>query len=142
MDISNLEELKINQFEYCYIAEDTPLPASSVKVTIAKLSVSTSKQTVKPQSSILINDPDCKPQATGSIKLSDTITVKTFSGLELSKSAVIKKSGCNHDGGKCLGSNKKFIDGHITSAYLPKGAKMIVCFMNGDVNDGYLTNFL
>ena len=148
MDISNLEELKINQFEYCYVAEDTPLPASSVKVTIAKLCVSTNKQTVRPQSSILINDSECKPQATGTIKLLDTITVKTFSGLELSKSAVIKKSECgcyvsDHKLVKnCLGKNDKFIDGHITSAYLPKGAKMIVCFMNGDVNDGYLTNFL
>ena len=141
MDLSNLEELKINQFEYCYVAEDTPLPASTVKVTIAKVNVSTSKQTVKANSSILINDPECKPQVSGSIKTMNTITVKTFSGLELSKSAKIKKSGCNHDG-KCLGGNTKFIDGHITSAYLPKGAKMIVCFMNGDVNDGYLTNFL
>lgn len=148
MDISNLEELKINQFEYCYVAEDTPLPASSVKVTIVKLNVDTSKQTVKPQSSILVNDPECKPQVTGSIKLLDTITVKTFSGLELSKSAILKKSECgcyvsDHKlVKKCLGENDTFIDGHIVSAYLPKGAKMIVCFMNGDVNDGYLTNFL
>jgi intein-encoded DNA endonuclease-like protein len=74
--------------------------------------------------------------------------VKTFSGLELSKSAVIKKEECgcyvsNHTLIKqCKGKNNTFIDGHIVEAYLPKGAQMIVCFMNGNINDAYLTNFI
>ena len=141
MDISNLNNIEVNVLEYCTVAEKTSLPADSVKVIIPKLNVSTSKGTGKAQESILVNDPECKPKVSGSIKMSDTITVKTFSGLELSKSAVITKSPCNHDG-PCRGGNKTFIDGHITSAYLPKGAKMIVCFMNGNINDAYLTNFL
>ena len=141
MDITNINNIEINQLEYCIIYEKTNLPAETVKVTIPKLNIDTSKCTVRANESILVNDDECKPKVVNPIKLLDTITIKTFSGLELSKSAKIKKSGCNHDG-KCLGGNTKFIDGHITSAYLPKGAKMIVCFMNGDVNDGYLTNFL
>ena len=141
MDISNVNNIEINQLEYCTVAEKTTLPAETVKVIIPKLNVSTSKGSAKAQSSILVNDEGCKPKVSGTIKLSDAISVKTFSGLELSKAAVITKAGCNHDG-SCRGGNKKFIDGHITSAYLPKGAKMIVCFMNGNINDAYLTNFI
>jgi hypothetical protein len=155
MDIGNLENIKINQFEYCTIAEKTYLPADSVKVTIPKLNVNTSKGTIRPQPTILVNDTECKPTISGTIKLSDSIIVKTFSGLELSKSAVIKKAECGckltGSGGDicthqfvkdCKGKNTKFIDGHIVEAYLPKGAQMIVCFMDGNINDAYLTNFI
>jgi hypothetical protein len=148
MDISNLNELEVNLLEYCTIYEDTPLPAETVKVIIPKITVSTTKSTGKANSSILVNDSSCKPVVSGSVKLDEFVTVKTFSGLELSKSAVIKKEECgcrvvNHQLIKdCKGDRNTFIDGHIKSAYLPKGAKMIVCFMNGNINDGYLTNFL
>lgn len=155
MDLSNLNTNEINQLEYCTIAEKTYLPAETVKVRIPKLNVNTSKMTVRAQESILANDDECKPKVTGQIKLSDTITVKTFSGLELSKSCVRKKKecGCRLEGSggdicthrfirDCMGDNDKFIDGHITEAYLPKGAQMIVCFMNNNINDAYLTNFI
>lgn len=155
MDIDNVSDLKVNFFEYCIIAEDTYLPAEFVKVRIPKLTTTTSKSTQQARSSILINDGECKPQTAGSIKLSDTIVVKTFSGLELSKCAIIKKEECGckltGSGGDicthqfvkdCKGKNTTFIDGHIVEAYLPKGAQMIVCFMENNINDGYLTNFL
>lgn len=155
MDIDNIADLKVNFFEYCIIAEDTYLPAEFVKVRIPKLTTTTSKSTQQARSSILINDGECKPQTAGSIKLSDTIVVKTFSGLELSKCAIIKKEECGckltGSGGDicthqfvkdCKGKNTTFIDGHIVEAYLPKGAQMIVCFMENNINDGYLTNFL
>ena len=155
MDIDNVSDLKVNFFEYCIIAEDTYLPAEFVKVRIPKLTTTTSKSTQQARSSILINDVECKPQTAGSIKLSDTIVVKTFSGLELSKCAIIKKEECGckltGSGGDicthqfvkdCKGKNTTFIDGHIVEAYLPKGAQMIVCFMENNINDGYLTNLL
>lgn len=155
MDIDNVSDLKVNFFEYCIIAEDTYLPAEFVKVRIPKLTTTTSKSTQQARSSILINDGECKPQTAGSIKLSDTIVVKTFSGLELSKCAIIKKEECGckltGSGGDicthqfvkdCKGKNTTFIDGHIVEAYLPKGAQMIVCFMENNINDGYLTNLL
>ena len=148
MDISNLNTMELNQFEYCTVAEKTYLPADTVKVRIPKLNVNTNKGTVRAQESILVNDPECKPKVSNPIKLMDVIVVKTFSGLELSKSAVIKKSECgckvvNHVLIKdCRGDNKTFIDGHIVEAYLPKGAQMIVCIMNGNIDDIYLTNFI
>jgi hypothetical protein len=155
MNITNMEGIEINQLEYCTIAEKTFLPADSVKVRIPKLNINTSKGTLKPNESILVNDEECKPKVSGKIKVLDIIVVKTFSGLELSKSAVIKKAecGCRLEGSggdicthkfirDCKGDNKTFIDGHIVEAYLPKGAQMIVCFMNGNINDVYLTNFI
>ena len=127
MDITNLNDIELNQLEYCTVAERTSLPAKTVKVIIPKLNVSTTKGTVKAQGSILVNDEECKPKVSGSIKLSNAIAVNTFSGLELSKSAVVtSRADC----------------GRILSAYLPKGAQMIVCFMNGNINDAYLTNYI
>ena len=148
MDISNLNTMELNQLEYCTVAEKTFLPADTVKVRIPKLNVNTNKGKFKPQESILVNDEECKPKVSGQIKLMDVIVVKTFSGLELSKSAVITKKECgckvvNHTLIKdCLGDNTTFIDGHIVEAYLPKGAQMIVCIMNGNIDDIYLTNFI
>ena len=45
MDVNtnNVTKLDINFFEYCIIAEDTYLPAETVKVYIPKLTTSTSK---------------------------------------------------------------------------------------------------
>ena len=152
----NVTSLDINFFEYCIIAEDTPLPAETVKVYIPKLTTNTNKGKTYAKTSILVNDPECMPTTSGNISFSDTFTVKTFSGLELSKSAIITKEECGctfHPCGgadycscsftkDCKGKNTKFIDGHIVSAYLPKGAQMIVCFMDNNINDCYLTNML
>lgn len=152
---SNVNKLEVNMFEYCIVVEKTYLPAETVKVRIPKLTTNTNKGTVKPNKTILVNDSECKPVTAGSIKLSDTMIVKTFSGLELSKSAVVKKAECGctfipcHSDvchcqfiKDCKGDNTKFIDGHIVEAYLPAGAQMIVCFMDNNINDGYLTNLI
>ena len=61
MDITNVNEIEINQLEYCTVAEKTYLPADSVKVYIPKLTVDTSKATVRANKSILVNDEECKP---------------------------------------------------------------------------------
>jgi hypothetical protein len=145
---SNLSDLDVNFFEYCIIEEDTYLPADRVKVKIPKLTVNTSDGSLRADKTVLINDNECKPTVGSSIKISEGLYIKTFSGLELSKSAIIKKSECgckvvNHTLVKdCLGGNNTFIDGHIVEAYLPKGAQMIVCFMEKNINDAYLTNFI
>lgn len=155
MDISNISQLEVNLFEYCTVVEKTYLPAETVKVNIPKLNIDTNKGVVRANSSILVNDSECKPAISGSIRLDSTLIVKTFSGLELSKSVVVKKEPCNcrlegsggdycshHFVRDCRGDNNTFIDGHIVEAYIPAGAKMIVCFMDGNINDGYLTNFI
>lgn len=148
-DTSNLGDLDVNFFEYCIVEEKTFLPAEKVKVKIPKLTISTRDGELNVTDGILVNDDECKPKVgTTPVKIMEAIYVKTFSGLELSKSAVITKKECgcrvvNHTLIRdCLGDNKTFIDGHIVEAYLPKGAQMIVCFMEKNINDAYLTNFL
>lgn len=126
METSNINKLNVNFFEYCIVQEKTFLPTESVKVKIPKLTTSTNKGKVRANFTILINDSACKPTQYGNITLSDSITVKTFSSLEISKSAV----------------NVYDEEGNIISTYLPKGAQMIVCFMENNIDDCYLTNML
>lgn len=148
MENTNIEKLSVNFFEYCIIQEDTPLPAETVKVKIPKLTTSTNGGRVYPNATILVNESESKPRTSGAIFLTDCMIVKTFSGLELSKSAVVVKEKCNCTVSNhsfingCRGNNTQFIDGHIVSAYLPKGAQMIVCFMDNNIDDGYLTNMI
>lgn len=126
MESSNINKLNVNFLEYCIVQENTPLPAKTVKVKIPKLTTSTNKGKVRANFTILINDSECKPTQSDSITLSDSISVKTFSGLEISKSTV-----------------KKYDEyGNVISSYLPKGAQMIVCFMENNIDDCYLTNML
>jgi hypothetical protein len=153
---SNLSDLDVNFLEYCIIEEDTYLPTDRVKVKIPKLTINTSDGTLRADKTILINDNECKPTVGSPIKITEALYIKTFSGLELSKCAIIKKEECGctfHPCGgadfctcsftkDCKGGNTKFIDGHIVEAYLPKGAQMIVCFMEKNINDAYLTNFI
>lgn len=145
---NNVTDFQVNILEYCIIAEKTDLPTEEVKVYIPKLTKFAKKGKEKADFSILVNDPECKPTSEGLVELTDTLTIKTFSGLELSRSAVLIKEECdcyvaNHQLVRiCYGDRYKFIDGHIRDAYLPKGAQMVVCFMDNNVNNGYLTNFL
>lgn len=123
---SNITKLNINFFEYCIVQENTRLPAETVNVKIPKLTTNTSKGKIYPKSTILINDSDCKPKTSGAITLSEGFRVKTFSALEQSKSAIAVRDS----------------EGNILYYYLPKGAQMIVCFMENNMNDCYLTNLL
>lgn len=132
---NNIENIDVNHFEYCIIEEDVKLPVDSIAVSIPKLTLNTSKKETVPRSSLLINAPECKPQITSKVKLNNTFRVKTFSGLEHSKSAIKKviKTSC---GPECDGTCVKY------DYYLKKGTQMIVCFMNNNINDAYLTNFI
>lgn len=122
----NINKLNINFFEYCIVEENTRLPASTVRVRIPKLTTSTSKGKVYPKSTLLVNDVECRPTTSGAITLTEGFVVKTFSALEQSKSAITVRDS----------------DGDVLYSYLPKGAQMIVCFMENNVNDCYLTNML
>lgn len=118
--MENITNLKVDNLEYCTLEETLRLPASSARVSIAKLNINTQKSKTYPNTTLLINDVACKPKSLGPVVLTDGLLVKTFSNLESSKSAVKTDSGY----------------------YIPKGSKMIVCFMNCNINDGFLTNFL
>ena len=61
------------------------------------------------------------------IELSTGIRIKVFSNL-ISSNSVKKR----------IKTEKPL----TYEYYIPKGTQMIACFMNNNVNDGYLTNFL
>lgn len=125
--MENLTEIQIDQLEYCIIEEDVRLPASKVRVSIPKLTLDTSSGRTYPDTTILINDPSCKPKSLGPVIMTSGILLKTFSNLESSKSV-----------DRVLVSR----DPIIYNYYLRKGTRMIACFMNKNINDGYLTNYI
>ncbi len=140
----NLSEVELNQFEYCYLAEDVDLPATTAKVYIPKLMPFVKNAKASVNNSIFINDSECKPTVNNKINSTDYYTVKVFN-MDFTKVSTKRKTiyasctvPCSEHGshtGKCT-----HVDHYIE--YLPKGKKMILCFMDNNVNDPYLTNFI
>lgn len=127
MDVNNITNIDVNQFEYCILEETIILPVVSVKVNVPKLTINTESAKIYPRTSILVNDIECKPKRMNAIELSTGITLKVFSNLSSSNS--VKK-------------RIKTKNPLTYEYYIPKGTQMIACFMNNNINDGYLTNFL
>ena len=127
MDVNNITNIEVNQFEYCILEETIILPVVSVKVNVPKLTINTESARIYPRTSILVNDAECNPKRMNAIELSTGITLKVFSNLSSSNS--VKKR---------IKTKKPL----TYEYYIPKGTQMIACFMNNNINDGYLTNFL
>lgn len=140
----NLSEVELNQFEYCYLAEDVHLPATTAKVYIPKLMPFAKSAKPSVNNSLFINDSECKPNVNNKVSSTDYYTVKVFN-MDFTKVSTKTKTvyasckvPCSEHGthiGKC-----NHVDHYVE--YLPKGKKMIVCFMDNNVNDPYLTNFI
>lgn len=127
MDRINISEIQLNQLEYCILEETIILPVTSVRVSVPKLTMNTNSSKTYANSAILINDNACKPRKMSAIELSTGIRIKVFSNL-ISSNSVKKR----------IKTEKPL----AYEYYIPKGTQMIACFMNNNVNDGYLTNFL
>lgn len=125
--MNNITNITVNLLEYCILEETVVLPVDYVQVSIPKLTYETSSGKARANSSILINDDSCKPKTTSTILLSSGIRLKTFSDLKSSKS--VKYRLINEE-------TQEY------EAYLEKGTQMIACFMDSNINDGYLTNFI
>lgn len=125
--MENITDVQIDQLEYCIIEEDVKLPTNSVRVSIPKLTMDTTSGKTYPNTTILINDPACKPKSLGPVVLTRGIILKTFSGLQSSKSVDVVQVDD---------------DPVVYHYYLRKGTRMIACFMNKNINDGYLTNYI
>lgn len=127
MNTSNITNIDVNQLEYCTLEETIILPVSSVRVNVPKLTLKTESGRIFPNTSILVNDTACKPKRMTAVELSTGIKLKVFSNLASSNS--VKR-------------RVKTKDPLTYEYYIPKGTQMIACFMNNNINDGYLTNFL
>lgn len=140
----NLSEIELNQFEYCYLAEDVNLPATTAKVYIPKLMPLAKKEKPTINNSMFINDAACKPTVNNNVSSTDYYIVKVFN-MDFTKVSTKRKTiyaKCEHEcpdhGVHTCECNH--VDHYIE--YLPKGKQMIVCFMDNNVNDPYLTNFI
>ena len=127
MDVNNITNIEVNQLEYCILEETIILPIKTVRVKVPKLTIKTESSRTFPNTSILVNDTECKPKRMNAVELSTGISLKVFSNLSSSNS--VKK-------------RIKTKDPLTYEYYIPKGTQMIACFMNNNINDGYLTNFL
>lgn len=125
--MANISNIKVELLEYCIVEETVKLPISSIKVSIPKLTVNTSSGKTYPKSTILINDNTCKPKISGNVVLSSGLVLKVFSDIYSSKS---------------VDKVKVSEDPVAYEYYIRKGSRMIACFMDKNINDGYLTNFI
>lgn len=109
---TNINKFEVNMFEYCTLMKDYTVGSKFACVKIHKLMPYCKKDKKIPPDTIFINDKECKPKLNKSFELSDYIKVSVFN------EAVFKQGS------------------------IPKGTLMIVMFMDNNINDGYLTNFI
>ena len=109
---TNINKFEVNMFEYCTLMKDYVVGSKYAYVKIHKLMPYCKKDKKFSPDTIFVNDKECKPKLNKSFELSDYIKVSVFNET-LFKQKVI-----------------------------PKGTLMIVMFMDNNINDGYLTNFI
>ena len=109
---TNINKFEVNMFEYCTLMKDYVVGSRYACVKIHKLMPYCKKDKKFSPDTIFVNDKECKPKLNKSFELSDYIKVSVFNET-LFKQKVI-----------------------------PKGTLMIVMFMDNNINDGYLTNFI
>ena len=109
---TNINEFEVNMFEYCTLMKDYVVGSRFACVKIHKLMPYCKKDKKFSPDTIFVNDKECKPKLNKSFELSDYIKVSVFN------EAVFKQK------------------------VIPKGTLMIVMFMDNNINDGYLTNFI
>ena len=99
-------------FEYCTLMKDYIVGSKFACVKIHKLMPYCKKGKKIPPDTILMNDKECEPKLNKSFELSEYIKVSVFN-----------EATFKHE-------------------VIPKGTLMIVMFMDNNINDGYLTNFI
>ena len=109
---TNINEFEVNMFEYCTLMKDYVVGSKFACVKIHKLMPYCKKGKKIPPDTIFINDKECEPKLNKSFELSEYIKVSVFN------EAVFKQE------------------------VIPRGTTMIVMFMDNNINDGYLTNFI
>lgn len=131
---SSINNFQINMIEYCTLKKDLIFPgAKNAYVKVHKLMPYCNKNTETTNNSMFVNDKECEVELEGSIKISDAVKVSLF-------------DAPFDDLGKAIYSKVKDQEGTTvsiqTGTKIPKGTKMLVLFMDGNINDGYLTNWI
>ena len=131
---TNINKFEVNMFEYCTLMKDLIVPgAKNAYVKIHKSMPYCNSGEKFSSDTIFVNDDECKPKTSNSFKVSDSVKVAifdtSFNGIG---KPIYKTITC------CNGQTIKIQVG----SKIPKGTKMIVMFMDNNINDGYLTNFI
>lgn len=119
MNIYSLENIDLNQFEYCFLTETSKYNTSIFPINIPKIMPLIPLSIPKTINNILsmnifINDSDSKPKISNSIQTQNYLSVPRF---------------------KNTNFNYKAIDD-----YIPKNEKFICCVMDKNIKDIYLTD--
>ena len=131
---SAITEFKINFVEYCTLMEDLIIPDhTTAYIKIHKLMPFCGESEPTVTDSLFVNDEPCKPTVGGSISLTDKLLVPIFSapfGPNVGKPIYSKM--IDQEGTKVV---------FQTGKKIKKGTKMMVLFMDNNINDPYLTNW-
>lgn len=131
---TNINKFEVNMFEYCTLMKELKIPgAKSAYIKIHKLMPYCKKDKKFSPDTIFVNDKECKPKVSKSLELSNYVKVSIFNSSFNGLGKPIYKTITDEDG-----ETIKLQVGSI----IPKGTLMIVMFMDNNINDGYLTNFI
>ena len=132
---TNINNFEVNMFEYCTLMEDLKMPGSKTAyVKVHKLMPYCNNGDKSSSDSIFVNDNECKPNINSSFEVSDSIQVSIFNLASFEKlGKPIYSTMTDQEGTKIQVQ---------TGTIIPKGTLMIVMFMDNNINDAYLTNFI
>lgn len=157
MENAGARGFKLNQFEYGFLVEDTDPRARTMKVECPKLTGTLAggdKPTNNPvQKSAMLNDSSSELQSASSVSTKDFIVAKVC--LELAHRHYFHDCpgtpcpNATHDAVTCHGGTSHLVpcphyhhDHHFPhdgNNVIPKGTKVILLFMDENVNDCYVT---
>lgn len=131
---TTITEFKINLIEYCTLMEDLIIPDQKTAfIKIHKIMPFCAESEPTVTDSLFINDDDCKPTVSGSIKLADKLEVPVLnSAFGPNVGIPIYSTMTDQEGANVTIQ---------TGQKIPKGSKMMVLFMDNNINDGYLTTW-
>lgn len=131
---SAITDFQVNMIEYCTVAKDIVLPGTtSAYVNIHKLMPYCTETNQKTYSSMFVNDKDCEITLEGSITMSNSIKVSLFDAAFDNLGKPIYSKAVDQEGSTISVQ---------TGTKIPKGTVMLVLFMDNNINDGYLTNWI
>ena len=87
----------------------------------------------KTSSSMFVNDEKCKIVLEGTVKISNAIKVSLFDAAYDNLGKPIYSKDVDQEGSTITVQ---------TGTKIPKGTTMMVLFMDNNINDGYLTNWI
>jgi len=131
---SAITDFQVNMVEYCTVAKDIVLPGTtSAYVKIHKLMPYCVENKEKTSSSMFVNDEKCEIVLEGTVEISNAIKVSLFDAAYDNLGKPIYSKAVDQEGSTITVQ---------TGTKIPKGTTMMVLFMDNNINDGYLTNWI